>query len=58
MHTPSNAIIAFVGFLLAFGAVGGIEQAGNDIMLIPLMAIAFAGLGLMYAGVNGLTHSK
>ena len=34
-----------VGFLLVFGAVGGLD-AGND--LLPCVALALAGLGLMF----------
>ena len=43
-----------VGFLVVFGAVGGMETTGNDLMLIPLLALAAAGLGLMYSGVNAM----
>lgn len=44
-----GSIRIVVGLLLAFGAVGGID-AGNA--LLPCVALAAAGLGLMYSGVN------
>ena len=45
-------IRVILGFLMVFGSVGGMEQTGNDLMLIPLMAIAVVGLALMYFGVE------
>ena len=38
-----------VGFLMAFGAVGGID-AGNE--LLPCVALAVAGLAIMASGVS------
>lgn len=40
-----------LGFLLAFGAVGGIE---NGSPLVACVAIAIAGLGLMASGVSAM----
>ena len=57
MHTPSNTIITIVGFLMVFGAMGGMDTAPNS-QLIALFGIACAGLCLMFAGVNGLTHTE
>lgn len=57
MHNPSNAIITIVGFLIAYGAVGTMD-IDPTASVVQMTAIAFAGLGLMFAGVNGLTHSK
>jgi hypothetical protein len=57
MHTPSNIIITFVGFFLVYGAVGTLE-VDPTASLLQMMGFAFVGLGLMFAGVNGLTHSE
>lgn len=43
-------MIAFIlGFLIVFGAVGGIE---NDQSLIESTILAFIGLSLMYVGTS------
>jgi hypothetical protein len=57
MHTPSNIIITFVGFFLVYGAVGTLE-VDPTASLLQMMGFAVVGLGLMFAGVNGLTHSE
>ncbi len=46
-----GSIRIFVGLLMAFGAVGGID-AGND--LLACTAIALVGLGVMYSGVRAM----
>ena len=38
-----------IGFLLVFGAAGGIDNA-TDSQLLTLLVVAAAGLGLMAAG--------
>ena len=38
-----------IGFLIVFGAVGGIDTA-TDSQLLVLVLVAAAGLGLMAAG--------
>lgn len=43
-----------IGFLMVFGAVGGMDNA-TDANLLPLVAIAVAGLAIMAAGVNKIT---
>ena len=45
-----------LGFLIVFGAVGGMENAGNDLTLIPLMGVAVVGLALMYFGVEKMNR--
>jgi hypothetical protein len=57
MHTPSNIIITFVGFFLVYGAVGTLE-VDPTASLLQMMGLACAGLALMYAGVNALTHTE
>lgn len=44
-----GSIRIVMGLLLTMGAVGGID-AGND--LLACTALATAGLGLMFSGVN------
>jgi hypothetical protein len=48
-----GSIRALVGFLLAFGAVGGIE---NGSALLPCVLIAAAGLGLLASGVSAMNE--
>jgi hypothetical protein len=42
------------GFLIVFGAVGGLDNA-TDSNLLPLVAIAVAGLAIMAAGLSKVT---
>lgn len=44
-----GSIRLMIGFLLVFGAVGGID-AGND--LLPCVALAIAGLFVMSSGIR------
>lgn len=43
------AFLSIVGFLMAFGGVGGIENEGP---LLENTIIAIAGLAVMFVGVN------
>ena len=48
-------IRVIVGFILVFGAAGGLDNA-TDAQLLPLMAVAALGLTSMYFGtrkING-----
>lgn len=45
-----------VGFLMVFGAAGGIDNA-TDAQLVPLVLTAVAGLAIMYAGVNKVQYA-
>jgi hypothetical protein len=40
-----------IGFLMVFGAVGGMDNA-TDGQLLPLLALAVTGLALMYFGTK------
>lgn len=40
-----------IGFLMVFGAVGGMDNA-TDMQLLPLVAIAAIGMVSMYFGVT------
>jgi hypothetical protein len=42
-----GSIRAGVGFLIAFGAVGGID---NDAALLPCVLVAIVGLAIMASG--------
>ena len=48
-----GSIRFIVGFLVVFGAVGGIENC-TDSQLLTLLIIAAAGLGLMASGSGAL----
>ena len=47
-----------VGFLMAFGAVGGLENTMNSEVgaLVSLCALAAVGLALMYSGVSAMNR--
>jgi len=47
-------IRVILGFLMVFGAVGGIDN-GSDEQLLGLMMVAIGGLAIMAAGVNKIT---
>ena len=51
-----GSIRAGIGFLIAFGAVGGMEDPANS--LLVGMAIAAVGLALMYSGVRAMNGVK
>lgn len=49
----AGSIRAFLGFMLCWGAVGGID---NNNALLPCMAFALVGLGIMYNGVLAMNR--
>lgn len=51
-----GSIRVFVGLLVVFGAVGGLEQTMNDQVgqLIGCMVLAAGGLFSMYSGVDAM----
>lgn len=57
MHTPSNIILTFVGFFMAYGAVGTLD-VDPTASVVQMGALAVAGLALMAVGTNGLTHRE
>ena len=57
MHKPSNIIISVFGFFMVYGAVGTME-VDPTVSLVPLFAIACAGLVLMYTGISALTDQE
>jgi hypothetical protein len=50
-------IRTFIGFFMVFGAVGGMDNA-TDGQLLPLMALAIAGLALMYFGTRKINENN
>jgi hypothetical protein len=57
LYAFCDAVVAFVGFFLVYGVSGTIDTA-PDSQLLTLAVIAVCGLGLFFAGVNGLTYRK
>lgn len=46
----------FIGFLIVFGSVGGMDTA-TDAQLLALVPVALVGLALMQVGVNKLNRN-
>lgn len=51
-----GSIRALVGFLITFGAVGGMELPENS--LIFLIPVALIGLGIMASGVAAMNSER
>ena len=51
-----GSIRLFLGFLLTFGAVGGMEDPANSLLLC--LGLASVGLGLMYFGVRAMNGAE
>lgn len=51
-----GSIRMIVGLIVTMGAVGGLDNTMNDqvTQLLGCMALAAAGLGMMYSGVNAM----
>ena len=47
-----GSIRAFVGFLIAYGAVGGIETESASLLVGTMVAVA--GLAIMASGVSAM----
>ena len=58
MNKTAAAIVAFAGFLLVFGGVGGIEHSETNQELLGSSLIAVLGLLAMYAGYLGNRNSE
>jgi hypothetical protein len=57
LYALCDATVAFVGFFLVYAVSGTIDTA-PDSELFTLLVITIAGLGLFFAGVNGLTTRR
>lgn len=49
-----GSIRFIVGFLIVFGAVGGIENSVSNVALLGGILIAALGLGIMASGTKAL----
>lgn len=58
MNKTAAAIVAFAGFLLVFGGVGGIEHSETTEQMISSTVVAVLGLLAMYAGYLGNRNSE
>lgn len=47
-----GSIRVFIGFLLVFGAVGGMDTVPDQLM--AQIAVAIVGLGFMYSGTKAM----
>ena len=50
--------MTFFGFLLVFGAVGGMDNPDQAEYFVEQLLLAFAGLGFMFAGTIGLNLAE
>jgi len=57
LYTFCDSVVAGVGFFMVYGVSGALDTA-TDANLIPLGLIAVCGLGLFFAGINGLTTRR
>jgi hypothetical protein len=57
LYAFCDSVVAGVGFFIVFGVSGALDTA-TDAQLVPLILIAIAGLGLFFAGINGLITRK
>ena len=48
-----GSIRVIIGLLVVLGAAGGLDNAADD-QLLPVLAVAIAGLLLMYSGVRAM----
>lgn len=52
-----GSIRAFVGFMVAYGAVGTLDAEPNA-SVIGMTALAIAGLAIMFSGVRSMNGVK
>ena len=57
MTTKGAMFVFIVGFLMTFGAVGGIEMSENNTDMMSSMVIAIVGLLTMYCGTLGFRNA-
>ena len=57
MTTKAAMFVFIVGFLMTFGAVGGIEMSVSNEDMMSSMVIAIVGLLTMYCGMLGLNRA-
>lgn len=52
-----GSIRTIAGLIVVIGAAGGLDNA-TDAQLFPIIAIALAGLAVMYSGVQAMKGVK
>jgi hypothetical protein len=57
MTTKGAMFVFIVGFLMTFGAVGGIEMSTTNEDMMSSMVIAIVGLLTMYCGTLGFRNA-
>ena len=57
MTTKAAMFVFITGFLMTFGAVGGIEMSETNEDMMSSMVIAIIGLLTMYCGTLGLRRA-
>lgn len=50
-----GSIRAFIGFLVVFCSVGGMDNASDRDLFLVLLPVALLGLGIMYSGVSAMS---
>jgi hypothetical protein len=58
MKTHTAAALFFVGLIMAMFGVGGVENSIETRDLLAGLAVAVAGLGLMFAGTSAMQVSE
>jgi hypothetical protein len=58
MTTRTAAIMTLFGFLLMFGAVGGMEDPSKADYFLEQCLVALVGIALAFCGTLGLQNSE
>jgi hypothetical protein len=58
MTERTAALMIMFGFLLMFGAVGGMENPDQADYFLEQCLVALIGMGLAFAGTLGLQNSQ
>lgn len=58
MTTKISGMMLMFGFLLMFGAVGGMEDPAKADYFVEQLAVALVGIGLAFCGTLGLQNSQ
>jgi hypothetical protein len=58
MTTKTAAIMIMFGFLLTFGAVGGMEDPSKADYFLEQCLVALVGIALAFCGTLGLQNSE
>ena len=58
MTTKISALMTLFGFLLMFGAVGGMEDPAKEAYFLEQCLVALVGMGLAFCGTLGLRSAE